>query len=249
MGRRGPLAGTNKRGAPTGIRFDPELKARINEAKIASRRSFSEEVTARLEASFSAIEFGNPQTRNLATVLALALELERERTGFTWFENAWAWAGAKAAINAVLSLMKPSGATDVVPDDAALLVHLRLSSLGSLLPQVAEQLKDASLGENSGKAAIGRMEMIADGTADPSLNYLKEAARATKDALQAFDTDTVARGDLLDAVLHEEDREKRQVAKLELQRAAGVPMIGTMLDQMEFRVTKGDPDEAKGEEQ
>lgn len=211
MGKRGPLSGSEKRGAPTGIRFDPDLKARLVDAKNASGRSFSDEASARLEASFRAIQFNDPATEAFAARIALALEIVREQTGHSWFDQAFAWKHAKDAIETILDRLSPGGSTTDVPDDAPVLRALRASGLDHLVPEARAQLAKADIGKLAGLSSLALGEAAAAGRAAAHLDHLN-----------LF-------GDRLQARAHEFDNVGEKSALEELKRAADKPSGGVRL--------------------
>lgn len=204
MGKRGPRAGTEKRGAPTGIRFDPALKARLTEAARQSGRTFSEEVTTRLAASFSAVEFRDPQTKALLALIAYALEMNAVVIGKRWFEDPWVFRQCEASITDILSFLRPLGAPDV-PDDLPVFNKLRESGLENLVPGAKLQLEELSPGSSNGKKIIWVIEAIADGRGDETIpivdaitdgahldttwDHLKILAEIVKARLIAVDAD------------------------------------------------------------
>ena len=162
MGKRGPRAGTEKRGAPTGIRFDPALKARLAEAARSSGRTFSEEVSARLDASFGTLEFRDPETKSLFALIGYAMELIAHRTGKRWFEDPWTFEHCEIATRDILSFLRPLG-PPVVPDDAYALRSLVTAGLHNLIPQAKASLSETPIGLESGKEVISMIEAIAEG--------------------------------------------------------------------------------------
>lgn len=202
MGKRGPKPGSRPPsaafGASVNVRLSPYLKARIEAAADHSGRKPAEEIRARLENSFGAVSFEDPETKILAVAIGVALAIDKDQTGFKWFRHPWAWARANAAIEAVLSLLRPTGDCGVVPADARLLRDLRSSGVpSSVVDLAADELRDVALGELSGKAAVALLERIADG-GTPSESWETLAAGVTK-MLRDFDTDTVALSDLQSA--------------------------------------------------
>lgn len=202
MGKRGPQAGTAKRAAPTGIRFDPELKARLEQSAKAAGHSFAEEVSARLRASYTAIDFGNPETLGLAYAIGLALEVEVEKTGFHWFQDPWAFKRATAAINEVLSYFEPGGDPDIVPTETKVLQRLRSMGIESLVEVAAEELKEHDRGRLSGTTAVAMLEAVAAGKSSVSrLAELRPIAAVVKEMLDRLDGAGGAIKDLAKPVL------------------------------------------------
>lgn len=160
MTKRGPV---KRKGAPTSVRFDTEIEAKLRESARLAGRSFGEEVNARLKGSFSAIDFGVPESKGLAYAIGLALEHERSATGLHWFQDPWAFQRTKKAIDEVLTFFDPGGDADMVPTDARPLQRLRSLGLEGLVENAAQQLKDHDLGRRSGQWAIVKLKAAAGG--------------------------------------------------------------------------------------
>ena len=190
MGKRGPA---RKVTPPTTIRLDDELKAQIEEAAKRSQRKPSEEIRARLRASFSSVEFAVPETKGLAYVIALALELEQSKTGLRWFQHPWAFRRAWFAINQALLYFRPPGDPFTVPDDAKPLRRMRSSGLERLIPEAAKELKNSRSAKISGQMAVAIFEKVAGGRRSIAIDdELEPIAHVVKDLLVELGNDTAA---------------------------------------------------------
>lgn len=190
MGRRGPLAGSEKRGAPTGIRFDPALKARIAEAAAKGQRSFSEEVALRLETSFGdhdvEQDFGDQDTYALCRLIASAFSEIKMNLGKAWFEHRLSFQKAAMAANEIMSYFEPTGTPLEYPDDAPLVEAMRAHSD----PETFEKWRlaaadDPTLGKRSAQLAVWALERSLEGASGPHFDQLKPIARVLKSRLIA----------------------------------------------------------------
>jgi len=91
MGRP-PLPPGERRGASMGFRPTPEIRAKLEQAAHENGRSMSQEVEARLEASFldeeaRNREMGGKELRALFRLLGAAAEIIEARTGKNWSED------------------------------------------------------------------------------------------------------------------------------------------------------------------
>lgn len=176
MGKRGPLAGTNKREAPTGIRFDPELRARLEAARTVSGLSFSEEVSSRLRASFGSVQSEDPVTRGLAAQIGHALDIIEERENEPWHLKERSWLFACHAILEILSYYEPGGYPEV-SDNHPLLIEIAERGMpefvisemkGELAKEFIEpapgdrRLGSSSVGQRAARTAIAVYEARAD---------------------------------------------------------------------------------------
>jgi hypothetical protein len=173
MGTRGPHAGTEKRGPPTGIRFDPALKARLKAAADASERTFSEEVSARLQMSFGANDwFGDVETYALCQLIALALRDVGRYSGAPWHRHPWSYGQASTAVAEVMGHFKPDESAGEAshplgddfssPEAKATLQNFRLGEAVAL--QAVHRLM--ALTEHSDIQDADRLHVIAAGLLD-----------------------------------------------------------------------------------
>lgn len=204
MGKRGPLAGTNKREAPTGIRFDPDLRARLEGARKVSGRSFSEEVSSRLRSSFGSVQTDDAVTQGLAAQIAHALDIIHEDENHAWHETQRCWLFACHAILDVLSRFEPGGDTNV-PDDHPALVPLISRGLPHfVIAETREELES---------------ELIEPGAGDRQLGRSTVGERAARIAVAVYE----ARADASDLVIQKiRARDESGTALCDLKRAPDV---------------------------
>ncbi len=202
MGRRGPLAGSEKRGPPTGIRFDPGLKARLTEAAKAARRSFADEVAFRLELSFGARdieqEFGDLETYALCRLVASAFRDIKRQTGGSWFQQPWSFRHAKDALKQLFSYLEPVGDA-VVPDDAPLLKRMKTEGFSDeAVAQAKDQLGRFPLGAKAADMAMFLIETSLVNEHTHRAEELRPIATIIKARLIAADMAGEALKELLD---------------------------------------------------
>ncbi len=126
MGKRGPQA---TKGAPTTIRLEPALRAKLEAAAVASERSLSEEIATRLALSFNNEEgmdpeFGDDETYALCRLIASTFFTVQMEARHPWHEHAWTFEQSCAGIAELLRFFRPLGEPEV-PDDALTLTNLR----------------------------------------------------------------------------------------------------------------------------
>jgi hypothetical protein len=190
VGKRGPQPGSAKKGATTSIRFEPGLKKRLAAAAKRNGVTFSEEVSQRLELSFSTLatreaEFGDRSTYAFCRFLARAFQKVREETGYHWTGHPFAFKHAKQAVEELLDLMSPPG-TLQVPDDMPVLMTLRSHHGPKVdLSNLIELMAAAQIGSIAAERTIREMENSEDdqlkGIADELKRRLRTMHRKVDD--------------------------------------------------------------------
>jgi hypothetical protein len=171
MGKRGPPP---RKGAPTTIRFEPELRERLETAAAAAGRSISEEVAACVELSlYPERQFGNVETYALCRVIAEALRDVEQETGRAWFAHPWSFEHGKQAVAELLRFFQPIG-EPAVPSDAPLLVRLRESGLSAeVVDQARSQLERLVIGVRKARLNV----FLAEGSLANPEGHKAEAFR------------------------------------------------------------------------
>lgn len=202
MGKRGPAPGPARKGTPTGIRFDVELKERIAAAATEAGRSFSEEVVRRLSLSLAfdrqrTLAFDDPAAEALVTYIAYALDQIEDQCAAPWSRDPWTFEQASEAIREVVSFFRPVGAFEV-PDSAKVIRALRAVGQEDVAEIMKVQLKEAGPGKLIGKMVMAWAEEAAEDGADakPELRRLIPIAQLMKARLLANAAEGQARTEL-----------------------------------------------------
>lgn len=223
MGQRGPKPRTPSelKSAATGVRLTEGLRQRLQKSANQNGVSLSQEISARLEESFSESrrrveDLGGLWTYNLFRLFAKALAHLHRETGRAWHRDAYSFRHAVAAINEILEYFRPDGIVKV-PDDHPALESLRSAGVTDLKPIIA-QLAKFEHGRQVGKLTVFQMEVsgfhpdseyykpfreIAE-RLSPRLKQLKKSGKAQRDLLALVKGNSEVRGKARDV------REKEQ---------------------------------------
>jgi hypothetical protein len=201
MGKRGAQAGTQKREAPSSIRFDPDLKARLTAAAEQSGRSFSDEVAKRLGASFgSEVErtFGDQETYALAVLVATAAQEIRNLSGQAWHQDRWSFEQLSTATGKILEYFEPRKGDGSFPEETS--PWLRELREG-LPPEDVDYIKQSYTLDRTGQrvaaAVVFLMEASLQGSGGPWADKLRPIASTLKAKLISSGWDGQARADLM----------------------------------------------------
>jgi Arc-like DNA binding domain len=160
LGKRGPAP---RKGAPTTIRLEPELREQLAAAASAGNRSLSEEIAVRLVQSFSGESdlagFDDLKTYALCRLIAATLADVRIAVGHPWHEHPLAFEGATEAIMELISYFKPI-ADVAVPNDHPVLRSLRQMGVGDeKVADMTETIRTARFGLQLGRLMIEKIEL------------------------------------------------------------------------------------------
>jgi hypothetical protein len=138
------------------IRFSDALLLRLQQSAAEAGRPVSEEITARLERSFSEEEravkaWGGHTTYALMLLMAQALEMLRADTGQCWHRDPFVFDQAVIAMNEVLRYFRPRGRR-AVPSDMPLLEMMRRNGLKAA--PVAAQARRYPFGKLAARLAV-----------------------------------------------------------------------------------------------
>lgn len=185
MATRGRKPGpSGPKSVTTGIRFDPGLKEKLDAARFRSGRSFAAEVSARLDASFDALEFSDPDTKALCALIALALADVQQDAGNAWPDNPWTFCHARDAALQVMSFWEPNGEI-AVPENAPAIRALRAQKMDDLADKAKAQMAVWRLGHHVGTGTVAMVEAIGNGSPSPDRAYLLPIALVLKSRLAA----------------------------------------------------------------
>ena len=194
MGLRGP---TKRKGSPTGIRFEPDLKAELERSAERSGRSLSEEVSTRLKWSYGSIQFNDPLTHGFAAIIGDAFNTIAEQEGHVWHQTQRSWCQARAAVLETLTSFEPGG-TAGVPDDHPALELLRAHGMSDeVLSQVRGELENTEVGKFAARLAIARCEAVADGEKTAFTEMFEPIASSVKQKLDELRNSGIAFQDLV----------------------------------------------------
>jgi hypothetical protein len=159
MGKRGPA---RKQAPPTTIRLDPALKAQIESAARASRRTPAEEIRTRLRSSFGSFQIDDPRTQALAALIADALDIIKAHEGHAWHETQRSFKFAQDSVVGILQWFNRQE-TSEVPDDHPLIAPLKAQGLSADdIARMKKRLEESELGSLAAVAAIARCERASD---------------------------------------------------------------------------------------
>lgn len=120
MAKPGPKVGGPIKGSPKSIRFEHELAKKLEKAAALSERSFSDEVGARLDASFQSKKddraWGSRETHAFFVLMADTLSELRRDTGESWWNDPFTFEHAKRAVSVLMDAHRPVGEPVVPPD-------------------------------------------------------------------------------------------------------------------------------------
>lgn len=172
MSGRKPMDPVNPKTDKVNFRLSTDLVSRLREAAATGGRSLSQEMSRRLDGSFSATDadrFGGRCTYALCKMIALAVGDLREQTGHPWHSDRFTFDHAVTAINEILGYFRPEGAAEV-PEDLPLLERLREQGLDPTA--AAEEAKAFPFGVLAARVAAFKVEVGVD---DPVIQRIRDA--------------------------------------------------------------------------
>lgn len=142
------------------VRLTADLVARLDEAAKQNRLSRAEEISRRLERSFTEegrIEdvFGGRETYAFLKLVAQAFSMLRQSTGQTWHRDRFTFDHALVAMTEIFGYFRPSGSRRI-PSDLPMLEHARANGLKTG-PMIA-QARKFPFGKLAGRMAVFLLE-------------------------------------------------------------------------------------------
>jgi hypothetical protein len=118
------LRAEDRKGKPVNIRFNPGLRALLEEAcRRSGARSLSAEIEQRLSDSLTVQQqiearFGGPTTAAFLTIIADGImEIQAAADGEHWLDNRFIFEQVRTMLDAMLNHRRPSGRADVLPEN------------------------------------------------------------------------------------------------------------------------------------